>query len=162
MSNVSLIVQTVQVGGTLIIGACVAYVAWQQWRTARRKLILDLFDRRLSVYRRILDAVNGMAASNDSTTSRALYGQMLDAKIEARFLFDDSVVGIINRIDELGWKHRVFYDLRDDTQTFTPDERAEMVGNLATDLGKQGLEMINLTEQLGAALKPYLRMTDRC
>lgn len=35
---------------TPIIAVLVAYVAWQQWRVARNKLRLDLFDRRYRVY----------------------------------------------------------------------------------------------------------------
>lgn len=36
-----------------------AFVAWRQWRTARNKLKLDLFDRRFAVY----DAARNLLAS---------------------------------------------------------------------------------------------------
>lgn len=35
---------------TPIIAVVGAYIAWQQWRTNRNKLKLDLFDRRFGVY----------------------------------------------------------------------------------------------------------------
>jgi len=35
---------------TLIVGLAVAIIAWQQWRVAKDKLRLDLFDRRYKVF----------------------------------------------------------------------------------------------------------------
>jgi hypothetical protein len=35
---------------TPVIAVAVGYVAYQQWRTAREKLVLDLFKDRLAVY----------------------------------------------------------------------------------------------------------------
>ncbi|MBH1745214.1 hypothetical protein I5V28_05150 [Stenotrophomonas maltophilia] len=42
-------IKLVTAAGQLALAAMVAYVAWQQWRTARNKLKADLFDRRLAL-----------------------------------------------------------------------------------------------------------------
>ncbi len=43
-------IKLVTAAGQLALAGMVAYVAWQQWRTARNKLKADLFDRRNSLY----------------------------------------------------------------------------------------------------------------
>ena len=40
-----------------VIGAAVAYVAWQQWKTAREKIIIELFDKRFSLYEKAREAI---------------------------------------------------------------------------------------------------------
>lgn len=45
----------IQAGTTFAVGLAVAYIAWRQWKTAREKLALDLFDKRFEVYRTIAD-----------------------------------------------------------------------------------------------------------
>jgi hypothetical protein len=40
-----------------IVAACVAFIAWLQWRTAEEKVRLDLFDRRFAVYDELRAAV---------------------------------------------------------------------------------------------------------
>jgi len=42
---------------TPTIAVAVAWVSFQQWKTARAKLNLDLFDRRYAVYRGATDAL---------------------------------------------------------------------------------------------------------
>lgn len=39
-----------QLLGTLAIGGVAGVIAWQQWRTAKDKVKLDLFDRRFAVF----------------------------------------------------------------------------------------------------------------
>lgn len=41
--------------GSVLVAAIVAYVAWQQWRTAHNKLAIDLFDRRYALYLKFTD-----------------------------------------------------------------------------------------------------------
>lgn len=42
---------------TPVIAAIVTYIAYRQYDTARAKLALDLFEKRLAVYQRLRDAV---------------------------------------------------------------------------------------------------------
>lgn len=44
--------------GQLALAATVAYIAFQQWRTARNKLKLDLFDRRFAAYEELRRTVS--------------------------------------------------------------------------------------------------------
>lgn len=82
---------------TPTIAATVAWIAWQQWNTARSKLRLDLFDRRMAVYR---DAAAALAliTRDGSARKNEAFGKMLAAWQEAQFLFGPEVAA---RLDEL-------------------------------------------------------------
>src|SRR5450755_2316417 len=45
---------------TPVLAAFGAYIAWQQWRTNRNKLKLDLFERRFTVYDAAIQLINSI------------------------------------------------------------------------------------------------------
>ncbi|CAQ45457.1 TPA: hypothetical protein ACKP89_000525 [Stenotrophomonas maltophilia] len=51
-------IKLVAAAGQLALTATVAYVAWQQWRTARNKLKADLFDRRFAAFEELRRTVS--------------------------------------------------------------------------------------------------------
>lgn len=62
------IVAAIITGGVAIItGSLVAFFAWRQWRTAKDKLALDLFDRRFTAYHALLDAMTAREREIDKT-----------------------------------------------------------------------------------------------
>ena len=74
-----------------VIAAGVAFVAYQQWVTARRKLSLDLFDKRFAVFMDIrklasealqLGALTDVAAPNEVVAKgRFLFGPEVEAEL---------------------------------------------------------------------------------
>jgi hypothetical protein len=50
---------------TPVIGIVVAFVAWQQWKTARDKLKLDMFDRRLAIFIAVRDYMTAVLNRSD-------------------------------------------------------------------------------------------------
>jgi hypothetical protein len=91
-----------------VIAVCVAYVAFQQWRTARDKLRLDLFDRRLSNYQSIAATVRAYLAavrdlkfpnaeSSEVSTQHDEFWSLYDS---ARFLFGPDVCDCLDDISE--------------------------------------------------------------
>ena len=74
----------------------VASIAYQQWRVARNKLRLDLFDRRYKVYestRKFLSVIFREARFEDSDLFTFFAGTS-----DAEFLFDSSVVKYLDQI----------------------------------------------------------------
>ena len=77
---------------TLAVACAVAYVAWKQWRLARHRFRLDLFDRRYKVY--------------DATKKFLLLGQFDDPHLfefnagtaDAEFLFDDRITEFLAEV----------------------------------------------------------------
>src|SRR5580704_12930062 len=55
----------------------VAVVAFLQWRTAQHKAVLDLFERRLAIYKVVREAV-GTMASNSNDFNQQREGEFLE------------------------------------------------------------------------------------
>jgi hypothetical protein len=81
---------------TLVLSVAVGIVAFQQWRVARNKLRLDLFDRRYEIYdatRRFLrDSVQDFAHIDQHLV------EFNDKTSNAEFLFDADVVNYLEQI----------------------------------------------------------------
>ena len=81
---------------TLIVGLSVAFIAWQQWRVARNKLRMDLFDRRYKVYeatRQFLSVILRDATFKDSDLF-TFYAGISDSE----FLFRSDVVDYLTQM----------------------------------------------------------------
>ncbi len=74
---------------TAIVAILGAVIAYFQFITARRKLMLDLFDRRLKVIEGI-ERVQGYALAHAEIDADR-FNDFLSARAAARFLFDDDV-----------------------------------------------------------------------
>ena len=81
---------------TLVLGCAIAYVAWQQWRIARHRLRLDLFDRRYKIYdatRKFLSIILREARFDDSQLFEFYAGTS-----DAEFLFNSAVVNYLEQV----------------------------------------------------------------
>lgn len=77
--------------GQLSVAGIVGYIAWQQWRTAQKKLKADLFDRRFSAHRELATSVAQLLESEPQdvfdhveriTRSRYQFGWLFGADIQ--------------------------------------------------------------------------------
>ncbi|MDX8530086.1 hypothetical protein RFM41_12105 [Mesorhizobium sp. VK25A] len=74
---------------TPTIALAVGIIAYRQWKTAHSKLVLDLFEKRLDVYRHVRSAVS--VVNTTGKTSREAELALLEAINAAEFLFGDDV-----------------------------------------------------------------------
>ncbi|MET4728563.1 biopolymer transport protein ExbB/TolQ [Lysobacter enzymogenes] len=81
--------------GQLALATAVAYVAWQQWRTARNKLKSDLFERRFKLVSELRQRVQKVRA-NSANPAEIL--TLPDLARETGFLFDGKVKDISERL----------------------------------------------------------------
>ncbi|WP_029620233.1 hypothetical protein [Pseudorhizobium marinum] len=79
---------------TPIIAAAVAWIAWQQWQTARHKVMLDLFDRRFAVFMDAREIVSH-GGQRDRLKDPGLPN---DIVARGRFLFGSE---ILDQLEEL-------------------------------------------------------------
>ena len=85
---------------TPVIAVVATYIAWQQWKTNRQKLVLDRYDRRLHVYEEVRKILSIILRD-----ARASYDDLLKfrtAVSEADFLFGSEISAYIDEIYRRG------------------------------------------------------------
>lgn len=86
-----------------LIAIFVAWVAYQQWKTNKEKLRLDLYNRRFDIYAKTLSfyqALLNFDASKKAGSFSPLHKEFITAKQESKFLFHKSS-GIFKILDSL-------------------------------------------------------------
>jgi hypothetical protein len=81
-----------------IIGLLGALIAYFQWRTAHQRVVLDLFDRRIAVFREIEDAAKGMLNASNTSDMEKPFWAYVRAESNARFLFGQDVIGALESL----------------------------------------------------------------
>lgn len=81
---------------TPIIAAVVAYIAYQQHKTNRDKLMLDLYDRRLKVFEGLMGLLWGIFQKGKCDDQER--NKFLRATVEGIFLFDKDIVNYLETI----------------------------------------------------------------
>lgn len=136
---------------TPVIAIVASYVAWQQWRTNRNKLKLDLFDRRLAVYKAARSLIGTVLAENN-VTNKQLF-DYLSGTAEAHFLLDEMITRYLD--EELYRKACALAALRDTMQGLPEGE--ERSRNISSQ-GELRTWFLKQHEALNMKFAPYLRL----
>lgn len=100
---------------TPAIAVVATYVAWQQWRTNRQKLALDLYDRRIHTYEQVKKILSIIMRE-----AHATYDELLafrSATSDADFLFGPEIPKYLDEIYQRGVRLESWHkQYRDATQ----------------------------------------------
>ena len=138
---------------TTIVAAAGAAIAYFQFVTARRKLMLDLFDRRLKVVEAVERAVGPFLASGKVTAEN--FNALLTAKAAARFLFGDDVQNDLKSLQA----DFVFYLTHPSSMLAdpaTPNREA-----LINRMSETDLRLATYPAKLADVFGPYMKFTDK-
>lgn len=117
--DVSQVIDVAKALLTPAIAVVTAYIAWQQWRTNRQKLALDLYDRRVSVYEQVKKILSIVMRE-----AHATYDELLafrSATSQADFLFGPEIPKYLDDIYQHGVKLEYWHkQYRDFTQEKPP------------------------------------------
>jgi hypothetical protein len=87
---------------TLFTTTIVVYIAWQQWRTNREKLRLDLYQKRFSVYESTLEYYQLVIVHSEISSEEKdkIERDFIKACRESKFLFSykDGIFNLLNEI----------------------------------------------------------------
>ena len=104
---------------TFIVGCIAAYIAYQQWQTNRRKLELDLYDRRLRLYQATTKYISMVLT--DLKPKLEDLSEFRRATAEADFLFGPDIRAYLDELFEHGVELRKWAEqYRDYTQSTPP------------------------------------------
>ena len=80
------------------IGLLALVIAWGQWRVAKNRMVLDLFDKRMTAYDELRDILGHVVAAGKATADDTYnFGR---AKQRAKFLFDKEVITYLDGLHE--------------------------------------------------------------
>jgi hypothetical protein len=127
-----------------LVAVCVTgYFAYQQWRTAKEKFLLDFFDKRFGVYDELQSVVRGFPQNG---IDEATYSRFSAAISRAQFLFGPEVQAFLEAIKEdLIWEMGA--------STIDPRERVP-----AEKFETVSAEWVERRRRLGAYPKEFDRM----
>jgi hypothetical protein len=74
---------------TPVIAVAAAFIAWQQWRTNRNKLKLDLFDRRFAIYDAARTFIGQLLAGTHASDAQTF--DFLSRTRDAEFILDKDI-----------------------------------------------------------------------
>jgi len=77
-----------------VIAIATTYIAYQQYRIRRDEKSLELYDRRLAIYKNAIGIVDRIRAGNDLTPDESF--TWLSSVAEAQFLFGEEVQAVID------------------------------------------------------------------
>lgn len=129
-----------QAVGPVILGALVAYVAWQQWRTARAKIDLDMFDRRFAWYSEVKEHLFAPLDAPPAKVHEA-FSRLMRLHDESQFLFPEPVPARMKALADaaMGVSFALVVNKEDPTATAIERELAlapyvKLAGPLSKDL----------------------------
>ena len=143
---------------TTIVACIAAYIAYQQWRTNRRRLQLDLYDRRLRLYEAVIKYI--IVVKTDFRPKLDDLIEFRRSTAEADFLFGPDIRAYLNELFKHGVQLRGWAEKnnRDYIQSMPPDYDHRKV----TD-GMQREEdwFIDQGEKALKQFKSYLNLAER-
>lgn len=83
-------VQVASALSTPAVALIVAWIAWRQWRTAREKLVLDLFEKRWEIFH-VAEAAVGLVIRDGDARENDAIRDVAVLRSKASFLFGDEV-----------------------------------------------------------------------
>ena len=140
----------------IVVAGVVAYISWNQYRIARLRLRLDLFDKRYKVFdgaRRMISHV-----VREAQLPVTVMQEYWTATTDRRFLFGDDVVEYLEQLDKHASRFHAYNEIIRAGAGTDPAKRSE-----AIEIEHRELEWLSdelLKGGLQAKFAPYLRFDD--
>ncbi len=112
---------------TAFIALITIYIAYQQYKTAKYKLKLDLYEKRYCVYNKLIDFLKEIKFAATSGPRHEIdYNTLFEFSLivsESQFLFSDELCNYLNEVWEAAKRiNTINIKLEEDTDTFIDDK----------------------------------------
>ena len=102
MENIKFIVQIISSVGTLFIASVVVYITYQQHKTNRDKLRLDLFEKRYKVFRTLMEFLAFIFTFGNADPKKIMTFKA-DTN-DSIFLFEEEISSYIEKVYDKAWE----------------------------------------------------------
>lgn len=110
---------------TALVAVIAVWIAYQQYRTARHRLRLDLFERRMAVFEALMALVQTAIKKGD-VELEAIFKFGYDTR-QAEFLFDQPIVDYIDDVRKRAIRFRSLNDKLHEQGLPVGEERSRVV-----------------------------------
>lgn len=134
-----------------VMAGFLAYIAYQQLDTNRKKLKLDLYNKRFEVYSVALEFYHELTGQGASTD---LVRKFIEKKEAAQFLFseDPSIYSLLNEMHEKSFRINVVKKNRNDLEN-GPEVTGKLAQGALDAANWFGPAIEKLSEKMGMFLK---------
>ncbi|MBB4347267.1 MULTISPECIES: hypothetical protein [Rhizobiaceae] len=139
---------------TTIISGLVLTVAFMQWRTAHQKVMLDLFDRRWSVYKSV-EAFLHAALSKGVHLDTLLIASFHRTRGEAQFLFGPDVHQLLGQI------HAAAINMSTHALSFDGLEVGPERQHHVSEAHRELRSLLQMSQELENSFAPYMHMDQK-
>jgi hypothetical protein len=100
------VLATIHSIATTVIAGCAVVLTFRSGQDNREKIRLDLFNRRFSIYQRVLVCHQALIVWNDTDEQKALIPPFIEASREALFIFpkNSGVYGHLQKMCDHSWR----------------------------------------------------------
>ena len=139
---------------TPVIAIVATYIAWQQWKTNRQKLAMDLYDRRLRIYQEVRKILSSVF--RDANISMQALLEFYSSVSEVHFLFGPEISEYIDEIYKHGTNLGRYKDeYRDHTQ---PSSEGYDHKKVVEEMNKELQWLVYQFEPAKELFRKYLRL----
>ncbi len=145
--------------GQLSVAGIVGYIAWQQWRTAQKKLKADLFDRRFSAYQRLATIIHTIAQyrfSQLNPVAEDCEQKLIELErigVELGWLFDKAAAALVSTTAVP--KAEEIYNLLDEAESANEDGEAF---RFIFPIFEAQTDLLNILGQITTLLDAHLEL----
>ena len=151
-STISSWLQVLQGLLTPVIGVIALYIAWQQWKGNKLKLVLDRYDRRLEVYKNVVAFLRRV--QRDFKLEVSDIQKFITDTAEADFLFEPEIAEYLDEMYKRAWTlWCATKEYRDFTQPVPPGYDHQKI---VADMHEQELWFTNQFVTAKQKFKSYL------
>ena len=139
----------------IIAGGIASAIAYRQWQTAKAKVALDLFDKRLEAYEAVSDAVYEVIQVGPSNIDGKITRRYAEGLSKAKFLFGEEVYEFLDQ----NWKAILKLKTNSDRQERNQSEqKLEELYKLEDGLNGR---MTSFHQTLDKMIFDYMRMDQK-
>lgn len=138
----------------LVAGAIASGIAYRQWKIAKAKVVLDLFEKRLEIYDLVIDAIHTLIAVGPSNIDHRILSPFTTGLLKAKFLFGREVHAYLDEV------YDAIVELKGNSLKLKRQNTSDEFDRLGDIEDKYFRIITSFQKKFDAMVYPYMRMDE--